>query len=138
MNNRGYSIMEALVAMILFSIGAMALAESYFGVMRAQVNARNHETALQLARGRMEEIINTMRYADIATANYPDENYGQVDGGASEYTTFARDVTIADSLNTLGQSVLKEITVTVSWQGVGQIRSVTLNSVVARYKDIQP
>jgi len=116
----------------------MALAESYFGVMRAQVNARNHETALQLARGRMEEIINTMRYADIATANYPDENYGQVDGGASEYTTFARDVTIADSLNTLGQSVLKEITVTVSWQGVGQIRSVTLNSVVARYKDIQP
>jgi type II secretory pathway pseudopilin PulG len=138
MSNRGYSIMEALVAMILFSIGAMALAESYYGVMRAQVNANNHETALQLARDRMEEVINAIRYQDIAEANFPDESYGQVEGGLADYASYARDVTIADSLNTIGQSVLKEVTVTVSWQGVGQTRSVTLNSVVARRKDIEP
>ena len=138
MNRQGYSIIEALVAMTVFAIGMLALSQSYFGVMRAQVNARNHELATQCARDRLEEIINSIKYADISEANYPDEDFGSVNGGDSAFEQFRRSVTIADSTNTIGLSVLKEVTVSVDWQTANGMRDVTLNTVVASYKDIAP
>lgn len=136
MNRQGYSILEAVVAMTIFAVGMLALSQSYFGVMRSQVNARNHELATQCARDRMEEIVNSMSYANISGATFPDEDYGDVDGGASMYEQFRRSVTIADSLNAINQSVLKEVTVQVQWQTSAGVRDVTLNTVVARYRDI--
>ena len=136
MKRDGYSILEAVVAMTLFAIGIMALTQSYFGIVRAQVNAHNHEVAVQCAHDRMEEIMNSMRYADISGANFPSEGYGSIDGGADAYTAFSRNVAIADSLNTINMSVLKEITVEVKWQAPSGERSVSLNSVIANYKDI--
>ncbi len=137
MNRQGYSILEAVVAMTIFAIGALALSQSYFGVMRAHVTARNHELAMQCARDRMEEIVNTISYGDISEDNYPDESYGDVGGGDSMYETFSRNVSISDSTNTIGLVVLKEITIQVNWQTSQGERNVSLNSVVARRKDIQ-
>lgn len=137
MNRQGYSILEAVVAMTIFAIGLLALSQSYFGVMRAQVGARNQELATQCARDRLEEIVNSVSYAGITEANFPDEAYGQIEGGNPKFEQFARDVAISDSLNAINQSVLKEVTVRVSWQTVGGTRDVTLNTVVARYRDVQ-
>lgn len=136
MKRDGYSILEAVVAMTLFAIGIMALTQSYFGIVRAQINAHNHEVAVQCAHDRMEEIVNSMRYADITSTNFPSEDYGAIDGGSESYTAFSRNVAIADSLNTISMSVLKEITVEVKWQAPAGERSVSLNSVIANYKDI--
>ena len=137
MNRQGYSIIEALMAMILLSIGVFALVQSYSGITRSYVNSRHQELAVQCARDRMEEIVNSVSYSDIESANYPDENYGEIPGAGGQYEAFARTVAIDDSLNAIGQSVLKEITVQVTWQVPGGTRDVSLNTVVARYKDIQ-
>ena len=137
MNRQGYSILEAVVAMTIFAIGMLALSQSYFGVMRAQVGARNHELATQCARDRLEEIVNAVSYATIIEGNFPDEGYGEVDAGDPKFEQFARTVAIADSLNAINQSVLKEVTVRVTWQTVAGTRDVTLNTVVARYRDVQ-
>lgn len=137
MNRQGYSILEAMVAMTIFAIGALALSQSYFGVMRAEVGARNHELATQCARDRVEEIVNSLSYASITEANFPDEGYGEIADGDPKFEHFARTVAIVDSLNAINQSVLKEVTVSVSWQTAAGTRDVTLNTVVARYRDIQ-
>ncbi|MCP4547755.1 MAG: hypothetical protein GY835_14940 [bacterium] len=137
MKRDGYSILEAVVAMTLFAIGIMALSQSYLGIMRAQGNARSQETATQCAHDRMEEIVNSMKYSNINTTNYPSEDYGEVNGGSDLFDSFSRSVVIADSLNLLGNSVLKEITVEVKWQAAGGERAVSLNSVIANFKDIQ-
>ena len=138
MNRQGYSIMEAVVAMTIFALGTLALTQSFFGITRAQVNARNQELATRCAGDRIEEIVNSMSYTAISEATYPDESAGEVNDGESLYEHFSRDVTIADSLNAINQSVLKEVTVTVAWQSSLGQRDVTLNTVIARYKDIQP
>ncbi len=138
MNRQGYSILEAVVAMTIFAVGMLALSQSYFGVMRSQVNARNNELATRCAKDRLEEIVNSMSYTLITDAVYPDEGYGNVNGGQAPYEHFARDVTISDSLNVIGNSVLKEVTVRVEWQSSTGVRDVTLNTVVANYKDISP
>jgi type II secretory pathway pseudopilin PulG len=137
MNRQGYSILEAVVAMSIFAVGMLALSQSYFGVMRAQVAARNHELATQCARDRLEEIVNAVSYATITEGNFPDEDYGAIDAGDPKFEQFARTVAIDDSLNAINQSVLKEVTVRVSWQTVAGTRDVTLNTVVARYRDVQ-
>lgn len=137
MNRQGYSLLEAVVAMTIFAIGMLALSQSYFGVVRAQVNASNHELATQCARDRIEEIVNSVRYADITSANFPSEDYGQVNAGDPKFDQFQRTVAITDSLNAINQSVLKEITVQVQWQSAAGPRDVSLNTVVARYRDIQ-
>jgi len=137
MNNKGYSIVEALMAMTIFTIGVLALANSYMGITRSLVQARNQELETQCARDRLEEIVNTVKYADITGINYPSEDFGDVNGGDSQYAGFSRSVAIRDSLNAIGTSVLKEITITVNWQAVGDTRSTMLNSVIARHKDLQ-
>jgi type II secretory pathway pseudopilin PulG len=136
MNNRGYSILEALVAMILFAVGILALSQSYYGIMRAQLIARENEVATQLARERMESIVNAVDYADVTEANFPSEDFGEINGGDSTYAQFSRAVTVVDSTNAIGQSVLKEIIIQVGWETPAGERSVTLNSVVARHRGI--
>ena len=138
MNRQGYSLLEAVVAMTIFAIGVLALSQSYFGVMRAQVGARNNEVAVQCARDRMEEIVNSVSYASISAETYPSEEYGDIDGGIQQYQHFARSVTIADSTNAAGVSVLKEVTVEVKWQTSNGEREINLNSAIARFKDLQP
>jgi type II secretory pathway pseudopilin PulG len=134
---QGFSIVEAVVAMSLFAVGILALSQSYFGIMRAQQSARSHELAIHCARDRVEEIVNSVSYTGIASANFPDEDFGNVAGGLPAYAGFSRSVAIVDSINVIGQSVLKEITVQVNWQIPGGTRNVSLNTVVARFKDIQ-
>ncbi len=136
MNRQGYSILEAVVAMTIFAVGILALSQSYFGVVRAHVNSRNNELAVQCARDHMEQIVNSISYTQITEGNFPDEGYGAVGGGADEYTQFSRTVTIADSLNAISESVLKEVTVRVEWQSSSGARDVTFNTVIARYRDI--
>ncbi len=138
MDRRGYSLIEAVVAMTIFAIGIMALSQSYFGVMRAQVGARTNELAMGCARDRIEEIVNTISYADINSVTYPSEGLGEVDNGASQFSIFDRQVAIDDSLNANNDSVLKEITVTVNWQAGSGPKSVFLNSVIAHHSDITP
>ncbi len=138
MNRQGYSLIEALMAMTLFAVGVLALSQSYFGVVRSQMMSRQNELALQCARDRIEEIVNSVSYSDINGTFYPSEDFGDVNGGVTQYEIFNRQIAISDSLNANGTSVIKDITVTVNWQTSGGVRTVFLNSAIARYSDITP
>jgi type IV pilus modification protein PilV len=136
-NNDGMTLVEVLVGMMIFAIGLLGLSRVIFKVMQANMQSRHTVVATNLAHQRMEQIMSSTRYGSITEANFPDEDYGQVNDGASDYAIYSRNVAIADSLNSLGNSVLKEITVRVEWNESGRARNVELNSSISRFKDIQ-
>jgi len=103
-------------------------------VVRGNRFAQNMTLATSLAEDRMEEILHNPVYADITEANFPSESQGQVHYGDPKYSKFTRSVTIVDSLNVLMQSMMKNVTIDVSWWGLSQKTvSVTLYGRVARF-----
>jgi prepilin-type N-terminal cleavage/methylation domain-containing protein len=135
-NRRGMTLVEVMVGMTIFAIGLLGLSKVTFHVMRANLRSRHTAVATNLAHERMEQVMSVTRYSAITEANFPDEGFGAVNGGMLEYNRFSRTVSIADSVNALGNSVLKEITVRVDWRESTGMRNVELRSSISRFKDI--
>lgn len=129
----GFTLLETLVAMTLFSIGILGLAQVQFAASRSAMSSRHASTAALLASDRLEECLATPSFAGITAANFPDEDYGDVAGGDSRYEQFARNVTVQDSLDVAGRVALKTLTVRVTWETARGERDVELSSCVARY-----
>ena len=131
---RGFSLVEVVVTMVVLSVGLLSLAPLMMAVVRGNRFAQNMTLATSLAEDRMEEILHNPVYADITEANFPSETQGQVQHGDPKYSKFTRSVTIVDSLNVLMQSSMKNVTIDVSWWGLSQKTvSVTLYGRVARF-----
>jgi len=135
-NSRGMTLVEVLVGMTIFAVGLLGISQVMFGVIRSNMTSKNVGIATNLAHQRLEQIMSSTRYSAINSTNFPDEDYGQIGGGASEYQSFRRTVAIADSTNALGNSVMKEITVRVEWRERGRTRDCELNSSICRFKDV--
>lgn len=136
MDNRGMTLVEVMVGMTVFAVGLLGLSRVLFSVMHSNVTSKNTVIATNLAHQRMEQIASSLRYSVINTTNFPSEEYGDIGGGAEEFTQFRRNVAISDSLNAVGNSVIKEVTVRVEWRAQGGVRNVELRSCVSRFKDI--
>jgi hypothetical protein len=122
------------MTMVLLSVGLLTLAPLMVSVVQGNRFAQHLTMATSLAEDRLEEITNHNVFADITAAKYPSEAQGEIRNGDSRYARYARAVTIVDSLDVLARSVLKSVTVTVSWTGIGgQARDVTLFGRVARF-----
>lgn len=131
---RGFSLLEVVITMVVLSIGLLSLAPLMIAVVRGNRFAQDMTLATTLAEDRMEEILHNPVYANITEANFPSEAQGQIHQGDPKYDKFGRTVTIVDSLNILSQSEMKNLTVTVSWWGLNQrIINVTLYGRVARF-----
>ncbi len=136
-DEKGSSLVEILIGMTIFAVVLLGLSHSMFGIMHANITSKNTVKATNLAHQRLEHVISSLTYDSINMINYSNEEYGQISGGASEYQKFKRSVTIVDSTNALGSSVLKEITVKVEWVEQRGTRNVELNSSISRFKDIR-
>ncbi len=122
------------MTMVLLSVGLLSLAPVMLAVAQGNRFAQNITQATALAEDRLEQTMNHPVYASITTTSFPSEAQGQIRGGEDQYARFARSVAIVDSLDVLSRSVLKGITVTVTWTRLnGQASSVTLYGRVARF-----
>jgi Tfp pilus assembly protein PilV len=130
-------IVEILVAMTIFAVGVLSLTRVMFQAMHANVRSKHVVVATNLAHQRMEQILSSMRYDAITAAAFPTENYGTIEGGSSDYSFFRRAVAIADSVDALGTSVMKEVTVRVEWRDNGRTRNMEIHSSISRFKDIK-
>lgn len=130
----GFTLVEVVMTMVLLSVGLLSLGPLMIGVVRGNRFAQDLTLATSLAEDRIEEILHQVNYSDITEANFPDEAQGQVHSGDSMYRKYARSVAIVDSLDVLSRSVLKSVTVTVSWTGLGdRPHDITLYGRVARF-----
>ena len=122
--------------MTVFAVGLLGLSRVLFGVMHSNVTSKNTVIATNLAHQRLEQISSSLRYSSITSDNFSSEEYKEIGGGAEEYQNFRRTVAIADSINALGNSVIKEVTVRVEWRDRGDVRNVELKTCISRFKDI--
>lgn len=114
----GFTLVSILVAVVLLSIGVMAVASTTGAVVAAHTKASTKTVALSIARGYLEEV-RSREPADLTT-----ESAVQVDeaGTPSGTGMFTRSMTVADVARNL-----KEVRVTVDYpRAAAPVELITL------------
>lgn len=140
LHDRGFTLIEALVALLVLSFGMLALAGMQASMWRNGDLARQRSEALQLAQHKVEE---RRSFASIATSGplvawneQPDlqtetDLYASADAasGARGNTVFARTTTLGGS----AVDPRRRLQVTVTWTDrVGDAQSLELASMLSR------
>lgn len=118
----GFTLLEVLIALILFTVGVIAVAGFFSSGLFASSDAENTAIAMNLAQRRMEEIKN------FTFANVVDEAKAAVSG----FTGFEREVTVSDPSGAPTIADLKDVTVTVYWDVKADEVSVSLRTLISR------
>ena len=120
---RGFTLLEVLVTIVILSIGLLGIAGLTTGVVRGNHFSKNVTSATAAAQTQLEAV-KSGGYVLAVAANFPDDTVTM--GGMS----FSRTTTItADSPATN----MKTISVTVNWnESNNTARSVTLETILAR------
>ncbi len=108
-NCDGFSIMETLIALSIFTIGILAVATLVLSAIGENASARRVTEATALAEDRLEQLM-ALPYDTIAGGN-------DSEGAYEVIWDVAEDVIVAQT---------KSVTVTVSWQYRGKQRNVTI------------
>ena len=119
----GFTLLEILVAMAIFSFGIFALSSMTVSVIKSNYMSKNMTIAIDLAQNKLDDL-RLSNYANIldATENNLDENGVAVTGGL-----FDREVTVTPSVN----PNYKTVEVTVSWAD-SNTRHITLATIIAQ------
>ncbi len=104
---RGFTLIEIMVAVTLLSVGLLGMAGLTVGIMRGHKLSSGVTTATALAQARMEDI-KRMDYGNVTEVNLPLQDYNDISG----YPLYKRDTGIDVDTPDLG---MKTVTITVSW-----------------------
>lgn len=117
----GYSLIEVLVAMAIFSIGILAVASMVQSTTRNNTKGNVLTQATMLARGKIEEL---KRITDVSTL--VDGVEDNIDASGSPGGIYRREWDISNGPTTGS----RKIVVTVSWTRENQTRSVVLTTLL--------
>jgi type IV pilus modification protein PilV len=147
----GFTLIEALVALLVMSFGMLALAGMQIAMTRGSDVAKQRSEAVRLAQLKMEELRSydglnpsastTYTYSANVVSNMAGETIcpsptcvAPLDSATN--TTFTRQWFVTDATGAASapaNAAQKWIRVLVTWTDrAGQLQSVTLNSVIAR------
>jgi Tfp pilus assembly protein PilV len=115
-NKNGYMLIEALIAIAIFSVGFMAVATLVFSSSQNNISGNRITQANMFAREKMEELKSKTDLTELDTSAAP-ETVGGI---------FTRTWTASDPL---AHGTSREIQVTVSWVHKGQNRSVVMKTI---------
>ena len=125
-NTRGFTLIEILIAIAIFSIGVLAVAKMQLW------NAKNNTTgnlttmATLLGRAKIEELKgHDITDTELTTGTYVDSD-NPIDADGNPGGIFTRQWTVT---NPLGGNNTRQIEVQVSWNGLGQNRNVVLTTI---------
>jgi len=133
----GFSLVEAIVSIIIIGIGLMAVAQFFPFSLQIIGDAQRLSTASNLALSQIEEL-QSLSYEEI-TAGTLEAKHRLADDSTSYLYHYQREtaVTYVDSdLNPSGTDIgLKKITVTVYWQAlIGHTeKSISITSLASQF-----
>ncbi|MBN1872500.1 MAG: prepilin-type N-terminal cleavage/methylation domain-containing protein [Candidatus Omnitrophica bacterium] len=113
----GFTLLEVLIAIIVLTVGAIAVIGAFSEGLFASRTSENMESALHIAQAKLEEIKDTAfdSLADSGPTADPD------------FPEFDVTVDVSEGDNPM------EVDVTVSWNTKGGEASATLTTLVADY-----
>ncbi len=116
--SNGFSLIEVMIAILVFSVGLLGVAQIMIIVINSNVFARNLTTATALAQDRLENIYR-LGYVNANTSTGTEE-YGSI----PNFTPYKRVTSVFFDSPDVG---MKTATITVSWSG--NKHSVTLSTI---------
>lgn len=121
-NEHGFTLVEALIAIVILSLGILTLISMQTTVIKGNAKARGITTASVWAQNRIEQLLN-VDYDTIAndTATSPDGHYNLA------WTVNNPLPTIPLTPGSNPQPYIKQIQITVSRDDFGLQRAVTFN-----------
>jgi len=124
-NNRGFTLIEVLIGMVIFTIGILAVATLQASSTKSNSSARRITEALSLAESKIEDLM-LLPY-DHADLNPVDSPYEEI----REPYTINWDVTEID-LDANGTNDSKIVNVAVSRRAAGD-REVSIQYIIPEY-----
>ena len=121
-DQRGMSLVEILVALMLLAVGIMAVAQMFPGAARGQLRDRMLQTGTYLAQEKVE-VLSNLQWTDalLSPGRHPAVGF-EACGESGKWNRYYQVVTMASPLDNL-----KKVTVTVQWKAAGT--NGTLSSV---------
>ena len=113
---RGFSVIELLVAMLILSTAFLGLGRVAIGVIQGNLRSRDHSVATFLAQDRIESLRGVGGAAASTTEGY---------GTLPDFPGFKR---VTEVLRDTPETGLSTVTVTVSWDRDG--RSAVLRTLL--------
>jgi prepilin-type N-terminal cleavage/methylation domain-containing protein len=125
MGNKGFTLIEVLITLAIFSIGILAVASMQISSTKGNASSRRITEATALAETQIERLIQLpYGHADLNPANNPH-------GGPQGAYTVNWNAAEVD-LDADGTNDSKTIDVTVSWSYVGD-RHVSIQYIIPEY-----
>ena len=124
-NSKGYMLIEALMAIAIFSIGFLAVATLVLSATRNNTKGNILTQANMLARQQLEQLKNTPDITDLDSEPTTTTESG-IDANGESGGIYTRTTTIED---TLGFNTSRAVEVSVNWTWQGQNRSVVLRTI---------
>ena len=124
-NPKGYMLIEALMAIGIFSIGFLAVAALVLTATRNNTKGNILTQANMLARQQLEQLKNTPDITDLDTEP-PTTTEPGIDAYGDPGGIYTRTTTIEDAL---GFNTSRAVEVTVNWTWQGQNRNVVLRTI---------
>ena len=122
-NTRGFTLIEILIAVAIFSIGILGVAKMQLWNVKNTTTGNLTTMATMLGRGQIEELKGVSDVSTLADGADPDN---PIDADGNPGGIFTREWTVT---NPLGGSATRRIDVEVSWSRQGKNRSVVLTTI---------
>lgn len=116
--NKGFTLLEVLIAVVLFTAGIVAVMDLFSSALVSSVDPENTGIAMTLAEKRMEEVRNL---------NFDSSLVSEARADVSGFTGFQRSVAV-----TTPYTELKQVTVSVYWSYKGGESTTSLVTYMAK------
>ena len=118
-NEKGFSLVEVLIAISIFSVGILAVAQMIDTSIKYNSSARLMSEATEIAQYQMEKLMN---------ASYHDSDLDEFSSpyGPNTIANYSVSWTVQEGLP---MSEMKTINVTVAWKDRGENKNLTVDSI---------
>jgi type IV pilus assembly protein PilV len=125
----GFTLIEVMMSIAIFAIGILAVAGLHYWTTRNNTTGEVMTQATMLARSQIETLKQQADVAPLATGTVVDPG-NPIDANGDPGGIFTRQWTVTDPFGGGYTANLRQVQVTVSWNRLGQNRSVVMTSIV--------